>query len=1165
MNFVHLHVHSHLSILDSTIQIPDLVKRVRDAGMPAVALTDHDNLFGVVQFVRACRKAELKPIIGCEVTLADDRTQGRKVHVVLLCRSAEGFANLRTLVTRSYLDGLRDGTPTVTHDLLAGHASGLIALSGCLGGEIPGAILRGDLDAALAAARWYEEVFPNDRFFLELQANELSEQDQVNEALLDLSARTGIPVVATNNAHYLTREDASAHAALVAIALDRRDLTPAHLSSIPLRSFHLALPDEMARAFHRHPEAVQNTLRIAQDIAPDVFLPDQSGKPVYHFPLFPTPAGHDPASYLREIATQGLRARLDAMHARGENPEERAYLERLDYELKVIHELGFDTYYLIVWDFIRWARGEGIPVGPGRGSGAGSLVAYAIGVTDLDPMRYHLLFERFLNPERVSPPDFDVDFCERRRDEVIAHVRDLYGRDRVGQIITFSTLGAKAAVRDVARVLGLPHSEADRLAKMIPQQLDITLEKAIAQEPKIAELIRGPGADPTIQAVFEVAGRLEGLTRQVGKHAAGVVIADRPISDYAPLYQMDDGVVVTQYEMKDLDAVGLIKFDFLGLTTLSVIDDCIRLIRERHDPRFRIEEIPLDDRPTYDLISSGRTVGVFQLESRGITDVVRRLKPDCFEDLVALLALYRPGPLGGGMVSDFIDRKHGVKQVSYPIPDLEPILKETYGIILYQEQVMLIASRIAGFTLGQADLLRRAMGKKKKAELEAHREPFIAGATARGVPRATAEQLFETMEHFASYGFNKSHSAAYALLTYRTAYLKAHYPPEFLCAMLTAEKGSQDKVMSILSEASALGVPAILPDVNRSQADFTVEDARGSAPDRPAVPSIRFGLGAIKGIGEAAVEAILEARRDRPFEGVLDFLTRVDSRKVNRRVVEALIRSGAFDSFGHTRRALAENLDGLMERAQSRRSDADSGQLGLFDSPATPSHPDRVVPDAPEWPIAQLLAEERAAIGYYLSGHPMDEYREELESHRVRPIAELAESAREDMVIPIAGIVTQRIEKVSKTGGRMAFVTLEDPTGRIECRIFSNVYDQWAAVRDLTEPLLMRGSVRIESDGETETVRFLVNSVERLEAARFHLAQAVRVTLDLLNVSEQAVERLREVVKAHTGTCPLQFAITLKGAGTVILQASRECFVEPGRALLSEIEAILGPGCVQLR
>ncbi len=1155
MSFVHLHVHSHYSLLDSTIQIPALADRVRSAGMTAVALTDKGNLFGAVQFAGACAKAGIKPILGCEVLLNDERTSDRNVHLVLLCRNAEGFSNLRTLVTRSHLEGNRDGQPTITHDLLAAHAAGLTALSACLGGEVPQAILRGEADAALAAARWYDEVFGRGHFFLELEANDLSEQEVVNDALLDLSRQTGIPCVATNNAHYLDRDDAVAHAVLAAIVL-KGTLNQSQRRDLPLRSFHLAHPDEMARRFRHCPEALANTVRIADEVEAGIV----KTKSPLHFPVFQTPTGQDTASYLGDLARRGLDERLRAMRARGESPDEARYRDRLEYELKAIVSMGFDAYYLIVWDFIRWARSRDIPVGPGRGSGAGSLVAYAIGITDLDPLRYDLLFERFLNPERVSPPDFDVDFCERRRDEVIAYVRERYGQDRVGQIITFSTLGAKAAVRDVVRVMGLPFSEGDRISKLIPRQPDMTLEKAAAQEPRLAELVSGPRADPTMREVYEVARTLEGLSRQPGKHAAGVVIADRPISDYVPLYRMDDGTVVTQFEMKDLDAVGLIKFDFLGLTTLSIIDDCVRLIHERVDPNFRVENIPLDDRATYDLISSGATAGVFQLESRGITDVVRRLRPDCFEDLVALLALYRPGPLGGGMVQDFIDRKHGLKQVRYPLPALEPILAETRGIILYQEQVMRIASAVAGYSLGQADLLRRAMGKKQAADIEAHREPFVRGAAERGYDPRAAEALFETMAQFGKYGFNKSHSAAYALLTYRTAYLKAHFPPEYLCAMLTAEKGDQDKVMTLIREAVDRGIPVALPDVNRSEADFTVEDEAG--PDGKTRARIRFGLSAIKGIGDSGVATILEARRNGPFRDVLDFLVRVDARKVNRRVLEALVRSGALDGFGHTRRALFEGLDRLMERATARKTDQDRGQMGLFDTDAAVETPG--APDLPEWPSSVRLAAEREAIGYYVSGHPLDEYREELEAHQVRRIADLLESGGEDAVVPIAGVVVDRSEKVSKTGGRMAFVTLDDGTGLIECRIFSSVYDQWAAVADLAEPLLMRGSVRVEDDGEVEQVRFLVNSVDRLETARFRLARAVEVALDLGRVTEDTVLRVRDAVKARKGSCPLVFSLSLAGVGRVRLRASSEWSVDPGPALVADLESAVGPGCVRL-
>ena len=1159
MDFVHLHVHSHLSLLDSTIRILPLVKRTKELGMGAVALTDHCNMFGAVQFAKACRELDVKPIYGSEILVADKRQEDKNWHLILLCRTEEGFANLRTIVSRSYLEGLKNGKATTTRELLSQYTGGLTALSGCLGGEIPQSILRGRTEEAEASARFYDETFGRGHFYLELEGNDLTEQQTTNAALIDLAHRTGIPLVATNNAHYLDSDDAVAQAVLVCIDL-KRTLTESQRRDLPLRSFDFATPESMAERFAHIPETIENTIRIADSVEPEVLKTSKK----LHFPVFDTPEGKSESSFLKTLALKGLEERLEQSRDRGETPERDDYLSRLDHELDLIIRMGFDAYYLIVWDFIRWARDQDIPVGPGRGSGAGSLVAYAIGVTDVDPIRYGLLFERFLNPERVSPPDFDIDFCMNRRDQVIEYVGRKYGHEYVGQIITYSQLKAKAAVRDVSRVMGLTFSEGDKVAKLIPFHHKMTLEKALIQEPKLAELISGPDADQKLAELWQIASKLEGLSRQPGKHAAGVVIADRPIAEYAPLFKTDDGVVVTQFNMKDLDAVGLVKFDFLGLTALTVIDNAVKWIRARSDPGFRVEDIPMNDPATFELLTGGSTAGIFQLESRGITELVRRVRPDSIDDIIAILALYRPGPLGGGMVEDFILCKHGEKKVHYPIKELKPILEETHGVILYQEQVMRIASRLAGFSLGRADLLRRAMGKKKAEELEIHREPFIEGATSRGVPEKRARELFQKMEFFAEYGFNKSHSAAYAFVTYRTAFLKAHHPAEFLCAVLTAEKGDQDKLTLFIHEARSLGVDVLLPDVNKSESEFTVEDSLSS--NGAKVPALRFGLGAVKGIGEKAVADICTARKDEPFEDFMDFLVRVDPRKVNRRVLDALIRSGSLDDFGHTRRSLVEGLDQLMDLAQNRRAERDSGQMGLFNGSSSGTNLVETVgpPDLPEWPSREKLSLERASIGYYVSGHPMDPHVGELKSRKVCSIADLALKSASSSEVAVAGIVVRKSEKLSKTGDRMAFITLEDTTGQVECKIFPKAYEEWAEVSDSDEPLLIRGRVIIEGDADFEMVSIVVNSVDRLETVRRNLADSVLIRLDVRNLRESKVDSLKEVVARHPGKCPLLLVLRLEGVGEIHLCASSTFFVEPSNQTLRDIEEVLGPGSAVL-
>jgi DNA polymerase-3 subunit alpha len=1148
MSFVHLHVHSHLSLLDSTVRIPDLVKAATDAGMPAIALTDHVNLFGAVQFMKACKKASIKPIFGAELVLRDPDLE-RPAHLIVLARTREGFANLRTLVSRSYTEGLVERTATITRDALAAHANGLTALSGCLGGEVPQALLRGDDEGARIAADWYSEVFGTGHFYLELQANRLVEQETTNSRLVELSRETGIPLVATNNVHYLSREDAKAHAVLVAIDL-RRNLSREQIDRLPLNGFHMASAEEMTETFADVPEALANTLVIADSV--EGITLETSEK--LHFPNFAPPGGVSTEDYLATLSREGLARRLSEARALGREPDEHGYVARLDHELQVILQLNYDAYYLIVWDFINWARDREIPVGPGRGSGAGSLVAYALGITDVDPLRYDLLFERFLNPERVSPPDFDIDFCVERRDQVFQYVTEKYGRERVGQIITFGSLKAKAVVKDVARVMGLSFQQGDQITKLIPVELDMTLDKAWDKEPRLRELIE---SEPDLQMLWEISRRLEGLNRQAGKHAAGVVIADRPIRDYAPLFVTDDGSVVTQFNMKDLDPVGLIKFDFLGLMALTVTENAVRSIRARLDPAFRIEDIPLDDAKVFRLVSAGATAGVFQLETAGITKLVKRVKPDCIEDIIAVIALFRPGPLGSGMVEEFIAVKHGLKSPEYAIPELEPILRDTYGTILYQEQIMRITQNLGGFSLGRADNLRRAMGKKDKDELEAQREPFLAGAAQRNIDPEAALQLFDKMTFFAEYGFNKSHSAAYAYVTYRMAYLKAHFPTDFLCAVLTAEKGDQIKVMRFIKEAGDLGIPVNPPDVNRSEADFTVQDDTTDDGTRKA--AIRFGLTAVKGIGASAVDSILLARQEGHFTSVTDFLARIDTRKVNKRAIEALIKCGALDGFGHTRASLSTHLDQLIDSANSRRNDMENGQMGLFDAvPGAKVADVSGPPHVPEWPFRQLLALEKEAIGYYVSGHPLDSYQDQIARSDVTNIADL--SALDDgEPVSIAGIVIARSEKLTKANqSRIVFVTLEDKTGQVECFVGSRTYTQWEPVSAIDDPLFFQGTVAFE--GDERKVKITVNRIERLELARRLSVRALVLRLDLNSVGEAAVERVRQIAAANRGPCPLELRLILPGAGEMDVRAGGNWGVMPADSVIEEFERLLGAG-----
>ncbi|MCB9730497.1 MAG: DNA polymerase III subunit alpha, partial [Deltaproteobacteria bacterium] len=922
MSFVHLHTHTQYSMLDSTLRVGDLVARAVADGAPAVAMTDHDNLFGAVEFFKAAKAAKIKGIIGAEVSLVPvDRTDvevRRTGTIVLLCKDATGYRNLCYLLSRAYMDAPpRIGRPRVDRPLLAAHAGGLIALSGSLSGEIPQALLRGDGDEARRLARHYAGLFPG-AFYLEVIKNGIKEQERVNAEIQQLSEELGLPLCATADAHYGSADDAGAHEVLMCIQMGKM-LPTLDTTARITDQLHLAPASEMLERFADQPEAIASTLTIADACEFELEL----GKT--YLPTFKVPESYDSESYLEHVATEGLKRRYAEARALGLSPDEAVYDERLATELRIINQMGFPGYFLIVWDFIDYAKRSGIPVGPGRGSGAGSLVAWALRITDIDPIRYGLLFERFLNPERVSMPDFDIDFCMNKRDRVIKYVAEKYGEDQVGQIITYGTMKAKAVVRDVARVLGLTFGEADRAAKLIPDDLGMTLEKAFQVEPRLKALCE---EDPRYARLFDAARKLEGLNRQPGMHAAGIVIGDKPLWEYVPLYAVpgEDGAVVriTQYAKNEVEEAGLVKFDFLGLKTLTVVDHAVRIINEvkarRGEEPLDIAAIPLEDAKVFELITQGDTTGVFQLESSGFKELLRKLKPDCLEDIIAAVALYRPGPLQSGMVDGFIRRKHGQEPVEYPHPRLEGTLEETYGVMVYQEQVMQAASVLAGFSLGQADILRRAMGKKKPSEMAKQREVFKAGCVERGVPGEQADAIFDTIDKFAGYGFNKSHSAAYGLISYQTAWLKAHHPVEFMAALLTCDGDNTDKVVRLIAEARSMGLTVLPPSINASEHDFTVADE-----------AIRFGLGAVKGVGGGAVESILAAREEGgAFASLFDFCDRVDTKRVNRRVIEALVKCGAFDDFGLPRMGLFEAIDKAIERGQSLQRDRESGQFNLF-------------------------------------------------------------------------------------------------------------------------------------------------------------------------------------------------------------------------------------------
>lgn len=1143
--FVHLHVHTAYSLLDGAIRLDDLIKQARAFEMPAVAITDHGNLFGALEFYDKARKAGIKPIIGCELYVAPssrlNRTgKGENYHLVVLAENLTGYHNLIKLVTRAHLEGFYY-RPRVDKELLSDLQEGLIALSACLHGEVATHILAGDLAQARHAAHEYAEIFPG-RFYLEVQANDLPEQRRVNDALCELAPQWGLPLVATNDCHYLRSTDAAAHDVLLCIQTGKTRNAPQRLR-FRTEQLYFKSPAEMAQAFPNHPAA----LAASGDIAARCHLELPLGQ--LHFPIFPLHNGETMEDRLRAAARKGLAARLQALAAPGtwDPAQTAAYEARLENELTLLCQMDFAGYFLVVADFIQYARKRHIPVGPGRGSVAGSLVAYALGITDLDPITYGLLFERFLNPERKSMPDIDVDFCYERRGEIIEYVTRKYGKEYVGQITTFGSMKTRQVIRDVGRVLEVPYPEVDKIAKLVPEHLNITLARALEMEPRLKELYQN---NDTVREILTIARALEGLPRHASTHAAGVVIADRPLWDYLPLYRGSKGELVTQFDMKGVEKVGLIKFDFLGLRTLTVIEAAARLVRQNHEPEFDYRTLPLDDPRTFTLLQSGNTAGVFQLESSGMRDHLIRLKPTCFEDLIALVALYRPGPLESGMVDDFIRRKHGQRPVTYLLPELAPILKETYGIILYQEQVMQIAAAISGYSLGEADILRRAMGKKEPAVMAAQRERFIAGAVQRGFPPEKAETLFNLIEKFAGYGFNKSHSAAYALIAYQTAYLKARYPLEFRAALFTSEMNNSTTLAKHIQEAREQGITVLPPDLNRSDRDFTVENGQ-----------IRFGLAGIKNVGENAIRSILEARKKGPFTSFQNFLERVSPTRINKKVLEALIESGACDALYPSRARLFQGLEKALEGMQVYKKLRAAKQMDMFGAlVAAAGSEDEWLPPAAEWEEAEKLRREKAALGVYLSGHPLEKYRRELEALTDLTTNALADWAG-NSAVALAGVVTARKETVTKKGDRMAFVTLEDLDGSVEVVVFSDLFARVAPLlAEPALPLLVRGTVSLEEKGP----KLIAQEIQSLAAAGAALPDRLDLRLNAAALTREDLLRLREILARFRGPIPAYLHFLLNNGPEEILALPAAYHLKPAPALAAEVNRLFGYTVLEL-
>jgi len=1146
-DFVHLHCHTEFSLLDGAIRLKDLCAKTVEFGLPAAAITDHGSMYGAAKFFTTAKDFGVKPIIGSEIYVSDGDhrvKEGpgamRRYHLVLLAQNLAGYRNLSKIVTEGYMEGFYY-KPRVSREFLARHSEGVIALSACLQGEVVRAVVDRGMDEGLRVARLYEAIFPG-RFYIEIQANGIADQDRANVLLRELAGHAKLPLVATNDCHYLTAADAQAHDILLCVQTNAC-VDDEKRFRVDSDKLYYRPPQEMRRAFPDCPEALDNTVRIAEQCNVEIPM----GK--YFFPVYTVDEDKTLDDELRTLARDGLRERIKAMPYA---IDEQAYWDRLEMELDVIIRMEFPGYFLIVQDFINWAKGEGIPVGPGRGSAAGSLVAYALRITNLDPIPYNLLFERFLNIERISMPDIDVDFCERRRGEVIRYTGRRYGEASVAQITTFGTMKAKAVVRDVGRALGLTFAETDKIAKLIPEDLKMTIKKALELEP---ELVRMQGEDPRVARLLDVSQRLEGMHRHASTHAAGVVISPGPMNEFLPLYRGKKGEVVTQYDMKYVEKIGLVKFDFLGLRTMTVIQDTLDIIGEQGHPVPDLDTLALDDQPTYDLYSRGDTDGIFQVESDGMRKYLRMLKPSCFDDIIAMLALYRPGPLGSGMVDEFIRRKHGEVPVVYPLPELEPVLRDTYGVIVYQEQVMKIAQVAAGYTLGGADLLRRAMGKKIAEAMAEQRAVFYEGALKQGVSQEKAKEIFDLMEMFAAYGFNKSHSAAYALISYYTAYLKTHYPTEFMAAMITSEVGNTDKLLKYLNACRDMDIAILPPDVNRSQSHFTV----------PAQGQIIFGLAGVKNVGEEAIREIVDARaQGGPYKSLLDLAERVNLRKVTKRVLENLVKSGSMDCFGVARAELADALDRAVATAQKRAKDRESGQMSLMGvvGMEVPSLPGTGLPqDGPalgEWPDDERLRQEKEALGFFLSSHPLLTFRHEIRRMNLVDLQDAADYPS-GAAVRTAIIVTGVKEIITRKGGKMAFLEVEDLVGGGECAVFP---DSWTELKELftsDQPLLLEARVSDREgpgeEGGPKRARLIAEKVQALADALSANTLPVVLRLGEAQLAGPGLDRLKDALARFPGKTEVQMWLRAEGFECKLALGPRYR-VTPCRELWKEIEAL---------
>ncbi len=1152
-DFVHLHVHTQYSLLDGAIRLDDLFKKAKEYKMPAIAITDHGNMFGAIDFYKSAYRHGIKPIIGCELYVAPqsrfDKDLGgigeRAYHLTVLVKNTQGYNNLIKLTTAGYLEGFYY-RPRVDKEILSRHSEGLICMSGCLHGEIPSLLLKGNGDGAKRVAEEYRDMFGDRRFYLEIMENGLPDQKMINTELIKIGKELGIPLVATNDCHYLNREDAEAHEVLLCIQTGKT-IDDSDRMRLGSDQFYFKSPEDMKQNFNYISEAFDNTVEIAGRCNltlnfEKIFLP--------HFEINNEETLDE---HLRKKAKSGLETLMPfILEGQNGNLLDK-YEKRLNEEIEIIISMGFAGYFLIVSDFVNYAKSKNIPVGPGRGSAAGSLVAYALGITGIDPIRYGLFFERFLNPSRLSMPDIDIDFCVEGRDDIIRYVAEKYGSDRVAQIITFGKMQAKAVIRDVGRALNMTYGEVDRIAKMVPNVLNISLDDAINMEPRLREEEK---KNDKVRKLLLLSRSLEGLNRHSSTHAAGVVISDKPLVERVPLCKSPKDEIVTQFSMNDLQAVGLTKFDFLGLKTLTVIKDTLCFVKQNRGEEIDINTTPLNDSLTYKLLVKGETDGVFQLESAGMKEILVGVKPDCIEDIIALIALYRPGPLQSGMVSEYISRKQGKTKIVYEVSQLEEILKETYGVILYQEQVMQIASVLGNYTMGEADNLRKAMGKKDAAVMEKEGPKFLAGAKKNKVPANKAKKIFEQMETFAGYGFNKSHSTAYAMISYQTAYLKAHYPVEFMAALLTSEKNNRDKIIKDISVCKDMGINVLPPDINESLRDFSVTG-----------DSVRFGLVGVKNVGVGAIDSIISSRENEgKFSSFYDFISRVDLRKINKRVIESLIKCGAFDSMEYRRRQLMENYERIIDVAGRRHRESMSGQSSLFEQSDAGNKSGGVLskeiemPEVAEWNNKKLLSFEKETLGFYITGHPLSRYENSL-NKVANTDSEVIAEKKDRETVTFGGIVSDIREVTTKRKETMAYVTIEDMKGSVTVIVFSDLYRKAFSILHGEEPIFVKGTV----DVNEESVKVIASEIITLADALEKPFSSVHFTIDAIKSSEKDIESIKEVLQRHKGKCDGYIHLMVNDKSETIIYLGEDLKLNISDDMKREMDNILCPGATQFK